>query len=116
MWEFEKKPRKSYSIENTDMKLRFHAIVGKEQEEVWSLVKIVRVISVTKGVMFENMIKNFRYHFMRANNVTCDFSIADFPLMNLNDLVQVALILKDMDSLKLQGTRKEVLRLGLGHI
>ena len=53
---------------------------------------------------------------MRENNVVVYFSIADFPLMNLNDLIQVANILKDMDASKLQVTSKEVLHLGLGHI
>ena len=53
---------------------------------------------------------------MRENNVAFDFSIDDFPLMNLNDLIQVANILKVMDASKIQGTSKEVLRLGLGHI
>ena len=41
------------------MKLRFHAVLGKEQEEVWSLVKIVQVISITKDVFFENMLQKF---------------------------------------------------------
>ena len=98
------------------MKLRFHAVVGKDQEDVWSLVKIKRVLSITKDVMFEDMIHNFRYHVFRANNVSCDISVADFPLMNLNDLIQVALILKDMDASQLQATDKDVLRLGFGHI
>ncbi|KAL7610282.1 hypothetical protein Lser_V15G13610 [Lactuca serriola] len=60
--------------------------------------------------------QNFCYHVVRANNVSGDFLVADFPLMNLNDLIQVALILKDMDASQLQGTDKEVLRLGLGYI
>ncbi|CAI9299023.1 unnamed protein product [Lactuca saligna] len=36
--------------------------------------------------------------------------------MNLNDLIQGSLIVKDMDAANLQGTSKEVLRLGLGHV
>ncbi|KAL7582500.1 hypothetical protein Lser_V15G44572 [Lactuca serriola] len=145
---FEKKPKRSYSIENLDMsqldfpvnemmiitaqykiikkisneddflhmKIRFHAVVVKEPEELWSLVKIIRVINISKDVMFENMIQNFRYHVVGANNQACDFLVANFPLMNLNDLIDVSLILKDMDSSELQRTDKEVLRLRLGHI
>lgn len=62
------------------------------------------------------MIQNFRYHVVRTNNVTCDFSIPDFPLINLNDLIPVTLILKDIYEMKLQVTSNEVLRLGIGHI
>lgn len=36
--------------------------------------------------------------------------------MNLNDIIQFAHILKESDASKLQGTSKEVLRLGLGHL
>lgn len=110
MYLFEKKPKKSYSITNIDMKqldflvnemmfiitqynivekfdneddfiltkLRFHVVVRKEPEEIWSLVKIKKVIRITKDVMFENMIHNFSYHVVRVNIQVCDFSVADF--------------------------------------
>ena len=71
-------------------------MLGKNQVEVWSLVKIKRV-TTKKDVMFENLLQNFCYFVVRADNKPFDFSIADFPLMNLNDLIQVALILKDME-------------------
>lgn len=32
----------------THLKLRFHAVLGKEQEEGWLCVKIVQVLSITK--------------------------------------------------------------------
>ena len=63
------------------MKLMFHAVVGKETEEIWSLVKIKKVVSITKDVFFENMIQNFRYHVVRENNRVCDFLVADFPYL-----------------------------------
>ena len=50
-------------------KLRFHAVLGMEQEEVWLLVKIVQVLAISKGEMFKNMLHNFRYHVVRANKV-----------------------------------------------
>lgn len=91
MYDFEKKPRNSYAIENSDMnqlgfpvnemmfltaqykiidefkdkddfiqmKLRFHVVLGKDQEELWSLVNIVQVLSVAKDEIFENMLQNF---------------------------------------------------------
>ena len=100
----------------THMKIRFHVVLGKEQDEVWSLIKIKKVVAIKKDVLFENMIQNFRYHVIRANNQAIDFCVADFPLMNLNDLIQVALLLKEMEASQLKGTDKEVFRLGLAHI
>ena len=53
---------------------------------------------------------------VRANNATFDYSIVDFPLMNLHDLITVAKILKDIGESKLQGTSKEDYLLGLAHV
>ena len=53
---------------------------------------------------------------VRANNATFDYSIVDFPLMNLHDLITVAKILKDIGESKLQGTSKEDYLLVLAHI
>ena len=66
--------------------------------------------------MFENMLQNFRYFVVRADNKPFDFTIADFPLMNLNDLIQVASILKDMQENKLKGHDTDVFRFGFAHI
>ena len=91
MHDFEKVPRKSYAIENTNLnqlhfpfnkmmfmaaqyqiidkfkdkdeynrlKIDFHAILGKKEEEIWSLVKIVRVLNISKDVLFEGVLQNF---------------------------------------------------------
>lgn len=45
-----------------------------------------------------------------------DLTIADFPLMNLNDLIIVARILKGMDVLNLQMTSKEDFLIEFAHI
>lgn len=58
--------------------LRFHAILGKHKEEVWSLVKIVKVLNICRESLFEWLLQNFQYYMVRANNVACDFSVADF--------------------------------------
>ncbi|CAI9290472.1 unnamed protein product [Lactuca saligna] len=50
------------------MKFRFHVVLGKKEEEIWSLVKIVRVLGITKDVLFEGMLQNYRYHAVQANN------------------------------------------------
>lgn len=138
IYEFEKIPKKSYEIENSDfnhldlpinhmmfvsaqyqlvdkfddkeeykkLKLRLHTVLGKKEEEVWSLVKIVKVLNISKDALFEGLLQNFQYYVVRANNVACDFSMVDFPLMNLNDLSNVAKILSDIDVSKLQMTSK----------
>ncbi|XP_052619606.1 uncharacterized protein LOC128125976 [Lactuca sativa] len=91
LYEFEKKPRKSYDVANSDrsqldfpinemmfitaqykisekldnvdeytyLKIRFHAVLAKDQEEVWSLMKIKKVLTIKKDVMFEDMLQNF---------------------------------------------------------
>ena len=48
------------------------------------------------------MLQNYRYFAVRANNVVFDFSVVDFPLMNLYDLLIIAKIFKSNDYSKLQ--------------
>ena len=43
------------------LKLRFHVVLGKKDEEVWSLLKIVKVLIVSKDKLFEGLLQNFRY-------------------------------------------------------
>ena len=72
------------------LKLRFNAVLGKTEEEIWSLVKIVKVLKFSKDVLFKGVLQNFKIHFVRANNVSFEFSVVDFPLMNINDLINVS--------------------------
>ncbi|KAL7604923.1 hypothetical protein Lser_V15G18161 [Lactuca serriola] len=148
MYEFEKKPKRSYDIANSDhcqldfpinemlfitaqykisekfdnpddythMKIRFHAVLAKNPDEVWSLMKIKKVLTIKKDVLFEDMLQNFRYFVIRADNKQYDFTIADFPLMNYNDLIQVALILKHMEENKLKGSETDVFKVGFAHV
>ncbi|KAL7586161.1 hypothetical protein Lser_V15G40639 [Lactuca serriola] len=148
MYEFEKKPKRSYDIANSDhcqldfpinemlfitaqykisekfdnpddythMKIRFHAILAKNPDEVWSLMKIKKVLTIKKDVLFEDMLQNFQYFVIRADDKQYDFTIADFPLMNCNDLIQVALILKHMEENKLKGSETDVFKVGFAHV
>ncbi|KAL7591219.1 hypothetical protein Lser_V15G33877 [Lactuca serriola] len=148
MYEFEKKPKQSYDIANSDhcqldfpinemlfitaqykisekfdnpddythMKIRFQAVLAKNPDEVWSLMKIKKVLTIKKDVLFEDMLQNFRYFVIRADNKQYDFTIADFPLMNCNDLIQVALILKNMEENKLKGSETDVFKVGFVHV
>ena len=43
------------------MKIRFHDVLGKHPEEIWSLAKIKKVISIKRDVLFENMMQNLRF-------------------------------------------------------
>ena len=79
-------------------------------------MKIVKVFNITKDVLFEGVLQNYRFHVVRANNVACDFSVVDFPLMNMNDLINVANILRSVDVSKLQVNNKEDFLIGLAHI
>ncbi|CAI9281248.1 unnamed protein product [Lactuca saligna] len=98
------------------LKFKFHAVLVNKEDEVWSLVKIVKDLSVSHDKLFEGLLQNFHYHVVRANNVVCDFSVVDFPLMNLNDIICVANILSSVDVLKLQVNRKEDFLLSFAHI
>lgn len=46
--------------------MRFHAVLGKNKEELWSLVKIVKLISIALDSLFEGVLHNFRYNVVRA--------------------------------------------------
>ncbi|CAI9271538.1 unnamed protein product [Lactuca saligna] len=60
--------------------------------------------------------RNYRYITVRENNVVFDFSVADFPLMNVYDLLIVAKILKSIDYSKLQQGNKEDFMIGFEHL
>ena len=80
------------------------------------LGKSVKVLNISKDTLFEELLRNFRFFVVRANNVAFGFTRADFPLMNLNDLINVAKILSNVDVSKLQMTNKEDFLLGFAHI
>lgn len=80
------------------MKIHFDVVLGKKEEDVWSLVKIVKLISITPNAMFEGVLQNYRYCVVKSNNVMVDFTIAEFPLMNLNDLITIMKIMGDMNN------------------
>lgn len=69
------------------LKMRFHALFGKNEEEVWSLVNIVKLISIAPDSLFEGVLQNFRYNVVRENSVLFEFTITDFPHMNMSDLI-----------------------------
>lgn len=71
-------------------------MLGKNEEELWSLVKIIKCVSITPNVLFEGLLHTFRYKVVRANNMSFEFTIADFPLMNVNDLILTALLMGDL--------------------
>ncbi|CAI9263004.1 unnamed protein product [Lactuca saligna] len=141
MYSFEKIPKKSYVVTKSDlnqldfpmnqfrsevkckdvdegkkMKIRFHAVLGKAPEEVWSLEKIKKVNSIKRDVIFENVIQNIKYSVIRSSGKTCDFTIVDFLLMNLYNLIEVALLLKDKSFSFLQDTEPDVFKHGSQHI
>lgn len=38
------------------LKLRFHVVLGKKEEEVWSFVKIVKVLNISRECFFESLL------------------------------------------------------------
>lgn len=59
------------------------------------------MLGITNDQLFEGLLQNFRFHVVCANNVASDFFVADFPLMNLNDLIYVAKIISEVDASKI---------------
>lgn len=52
--------KKIYDTEEyKSMKIRFYAILGKKEEDVWSLVKITKLVSITLDVVFKGVIQNY---------------------------------------------------------
>lgn len=45
---------------------------------------------------FEGLLQNFRYKVVYANNIPFEFTIENFPLINVNDLVSKALLMGDL--------------------
>lgn len=78
------------------LKILFHVVIRKNKKDMWSLVKIAKIVSIAHDVLFEGVLKNYRYSVVRANNILFEFTIADFPLMNLNDLIMVMKLLGDL--------------------
>lgn len=50
--------------------------------------KIVKLVSISKDDMFENLLQNYPYKVIRAYNSLCVFTIFDFSLIYLNDLIK----------------------------
>ena len=80
------------------------------------MTKIKKFISIKKDVVFENTVQNMKYIVTRANGNVCKFTIAYFPLMNLYDLIQVALLLKERSFSYLQNTDLDEYKLEVTHI
>lgn len=53
---------------------------------------------IVLDVPFEGLMHNFCYFVIQSNDVAFEFTIADFPLMSLNDLITITNILCDVDT------------------
>ena len=53
--------------EGKKMKIRFHVVLAKAQEEVWFSEKIKKVISTKRDVIFERKFENLKYTMVRAS-------------------------------------------------
>lgn len=98
------------------LKIRFHVVLGKSEEEVWLLVNIVKVLSIVPDVLFEGLMQNFQYSVIQANNVAFKFTTPDFPWMNLSDLITTMNILSQVDKSQISGEYQETFFLEYAHI
>ena len=95
--QFEVADKYKNKIKYGHMRFHLHVVLGKLEEEVFSLMKITRVLGITKDVFLEGMLQNYRFHVVRSHNVTYDFSVANFSLMKLHDLLLAVLTMKSVD-------------------
>lgn len=65
---------------------------------------------------FVGVLHSYHYQVVRTNNVIFNFSVANFPIKNMNDLISVAGILSNVDALKLQINNQEDCMIGFTHI
>lgn len=47
-------------------KKRFHDVLGKDKEDIWSIKKIVKILNVMKDVLFEDTFQKFKYKVIRG--------------------------------------------------
>lgn len=80
------------------MKIHFHVVLGMKEEDVLSLVKVVKQISITPNSMFEGVLQYYLYSVVRASNVMVDSTIANFSLMNLSDLITITNIMAERNN------------------
>lgn len=96
--------------------MRVHVVVRKREEEIWSFLRIIKMMWISQENFFESILQNLYYVVVRANNVVCDFSVAYFPLIKLNGLVTVTSILSNVDVTKLPMNNKDDFIIGFAHI
>lgn len=54
----------------------------------------MKLISISKDVLFEKHLQNYGYKVIRADHCVCYVTIADFPLMNSKDLITLDYLIK----------------------
>lgn len=59
--------------------------------------KVTKLLSISKDVIFESHLQSYQYKVIREDNSAYEFTIADFLLLNLNDLITVAYMMKTLD-------------------
>lgn len=74
--------------------------------------KIFRVVSIFPDVLFEGLMQNFCYSVVRAKNVAFEFTIEDFPFMNLNDLITISKILSNFDPSPIVAKKRKTFIIG----
>ncbi|CAI9259193.1 unnamed protein product [Lactuca saligna] len=96
--------------------IRFHAVLGKNEEDICSPMKIMKMMTIICDKLFEGLLENFLYVVLKANNATFEFTIADFLLMKLNDLIMFTNILSNVDVSKIIENNKDDLIISFAHI
>ncbi|KAI3708821.1 hypothetical protein L2E82_38300 [Cichorium intybus] len=75
-------------------KINFHAKYIQRQSYVWSLNKIKKILSIKEAEVYLGF-RNYEFLVLRgADEVESRFSIADFPIMNPMDFIQILDLLR----------------------
>ncbi|KAI3499751.1 hypothetical protein L1887_35560 [Cichorium endivia] len=79
-------------------KINFHAKYIQRQSFVWSLNKIKKILSIKEAEVYKGF-KNYEFLVLRgADEVESRFIIADFPIMNPMDFIQILDLLRSSEA------------------
>lgn len=77
------------------VKIRFHSNLSQEEKKVWSINKIIKLLNISKDVMFKNAFYNFRFKVVRGDQKS--YIIVDFLLMNPHDSMMLVQIMSKLN-------------------
>lgn len=86
------------------LKIRFHSNIDQDVDKVWSLKKNIKIVSITKDILFKNAFQNYRFKVVWGDQLNYEFTITYFPLMNPHDFVMLVHIMTKLSDKEIPNT------------